>query len=70
MQKYFTPNPLDHKFIRNKGELPRYYVENNHDPIVSREVWQAVQDSEYSPNDLSRGVPRDICLPFIFAGYR
>ena len=54
LQKYFTPNPLDHQSKRNEGELPRYYVENNHEPIVSREVWQAVQDKiqearEYNP---------------------
>ena len=44
LQKYFTPNPLDHNSKRNEGELPAYYVENNHEPIVSRETWQAVQD--------------------------
>ena len=54
LQKYYTPNPLDHKCKRNEGELPRYYVENNHAPIVSKEVWQAVQDKirdarEYNP---------------------
>ena len=54
LQKYFTPNPLDHQSKRNEGELPRYYVENNHAPIVSKKVWQAVQDKirdarEYNP---------------------
>ena len=53
--------------IRNKGELPRYYVENNHDPIVSREVWQAVQDKirdarEYNPT------AHRIVKPSVFSG--
>lgn len=54
LQKYFTPNPLDHQSKKNEGELPRYLIEENHEPIVPKEIWQAVQDKirenrEYNP---------------------
>ncbi len=44
LQKYYSPNPLQHRTVRNNGVLPAYYVENNHDPIIKKEVWQAVQE--------------------------
>lgn len=67
LQKYFTPNPLDHQSKRNKGELPRYYVENNHEPIVSREVWQAVQDKIQEAREYNPTVHR-IVKPSCFSG--
>ncbi len=67
LQKYYTPNPLDHQSKRNKGELPRYYVENNHEPIVSREVWQAVQDKIREAREYNPEVHR-IVKPSCFSG--
>ena len=29
--------------IPNNGELPQYYVENNHPAIIERDLWQMVQ---------------------------
>jgi DNA invertase Pin-like site-specific DNA recombinase len=31
------------KTIKNDGAVPQYYVENNHEPIVTRELYDAVQ---------------------------
>jgi len=31
------------KALKNNGEVPQYYVENNHEPIVSREIFEKVQ---------------------------
>ena len=67
LQKYFTPNPLDHQSKRNEGELPRYYVEDNHAPIVSKEVWQAVQDKIQEAKDYNPTVHR-IVKPSVFSG--
>lgn len=67
LQKYFTPNPLDHQSKRNKGELPVYYVENNHQPIVSRETWQAVQDKIQEARNYNPTVHR-IVKPSVFSG--
>ena len=31
------------KMVPNRGELPMYYIENDHDPIVTKEIFDAVQ---------------------------
>ena len=43
MQKYYTPDHLRKVSIRNNGEIDSYYIEDNHSPIVSKEMWEAVQ---------------------------
>lgn len=43
MQKYYIDNFLNKKLIKNKGELQQYYAKDHHEPIVSREVFDAVQ---------------------------
>ena len=44
LQKYYTVDFLTKKVRPNKGELPRYYVEDNHPPIVPKEVFLLVQE--------------------------
>ena len=67
LQKYYTPNPLDHQSKKNEGQYPRYYVEENHEPIVSRETWQAVQDKIQEARDYNPTVHR-IVKPSVFSG--
>lgn len=43
LQKGYRIDFLHKKLIKNKGEVPQYYVENDHEPIVSSEVFSAVQ---------------------------
>ncbi|MGP6407250.1 recombinase family protein, partial [Streptococcus dysgalactiae] len=43
LQKTYTIDFLTKKKNINKGELPQYYVENNHEAIVERETFDAVQ---------------------------
>ena len=43
MQKYYVKDFLTHKCVKNEGERPRYYVEDDHDPIVPRAVFCQVQ---------------------------
>lgn len=43
LQKTYTIDFLSKKKNINKGELPQYYVENNHEAIVDREVFDLVQ---------------------------
>jgi len=40
LQKTYTENLKKRK---NNGEIPQYYVENNHEAIVSRELYEKVQ---------------------------
>lgn len=43
MQKTFIENPINKKSRKNRGELPKYLITNNHPAIVERSVFQAVQ---------------------------
>ena len=43
-QKYYVANPLNHRSILNRGEKDKFYVKNHHVPIVSREIFDAVQE--------------------------
>jgi hypothetical protein len=43
MQKYYTPDCMTHKSVRNNGELPMFYKRNHHPAIIARENWDEVQ---------------------------
>lgn len=43
LQKKFTDNHLNHTLIKNTGQVPQYYVENNHPAIIDRDMWEHVQ---------------------------
>lgn len=42
-QKYFIPDYLTKTQKRNQGELPQYYVENNHAAIVPKKIYYLTQ---------------------------
>ncbi|MFM1524451.1 MULTISPECIES: recombinase family protein [Helcococcus] len=44
LQKTFTVNFLTKEKKKNEGEIPQYYVERNHEPIIEPKVWDYVQD--------------------------
>ncbi len=44
LQKAYTADFLTKKKNKNDGVLPQYYVENDHEPIVSKEMFAQVQD--------------------------
>jgi hypothetical protein len=43
LQKTYTVNYLDHTKVINTGQIPQYYVENNHPAIIDRDTWEQVQ---------------------------
>ena len=43
MQKDFTVDFLTHHRKRNTGELPKYYLQDHHAPIIPREEWEQIQ---------------------------
>ena len=43
LQKYYHLDHISKKTVKNRGELPQYLVENNHDPIISKEAFKQVQ---------------------------
>lgn len=44
MQKSFTENFLTGKRKKNEGELAMYFIENDHEAIISRDVFKKVQE--------------------------
>lgn len=42
LQKYYTPK-MGGNTVPNKGKVQSYYVEKNHEPIVSKEMWEEAQ---------------------------
>ena len=44
LQKSYTVDYLTKTTAKNKGEVAQYYIENNHEGIVSREVFDMVQN--------------------------
>jgi hypothetical protein len=43
MQKTVTKDFLTHCSIVNRGEAPKYYLENHHTPIIDHDTWDKVQ---------------------------
>ncbi len=55
LQKVFTTDFLSKKKKKNEGEVPQYYVEGNHEAIISPEVFSMVQaEMEYRANGKER----------------
>ena len=67
LQKTYIANCITKKSKRNNGELPMYYVENNHPAIIEREVFDRVQE-EISRRNRKRkttqvGTKTELVLP-------
>ena len=43
LQKTYSKDHISKKKCVNRGEFDSYYIENNHPPIVSREIWDEAQ---------------------------
>ena len=43
LQKKFTVDFLQKKMKKNEGEVPQYYVEGHHDPIISPDEFEIIQ---------------------------
>lgn len=44
LQKTYITDCISKTTKKNTGELPMYYVENHHEPIISRAIFQLVQE--------------------------
>lgn len=60
LQKSVTINYLEHKRVDNKGHAKKYYIENDHEPIVSREQWDLAQKIIAKRRDLCVGANKDV----------
>ncbi len=43
LQKYYRPDHISKKDFRNRGEAAQYFVEDSHEPIISREDFRETQ---------------------------
>ena len=44
LQKTFTKDCISKKVKKNTGELPQYYIKDNHPAIIPRDIYQRVQE--------------------------
>lgn len=44
LQKAFNSDHIEKRKCINKGQLPKYYVQDGHAPIISREIYNQVQN--------------------------
>lgn len=44
LQKRVTIDYLTHKSVKNEGHAPKYYIKNNHTPIIPRKKFELVQE--------------------------
>lgn len=42
--KTFTVDPITHRRLENMGEREKFYIENNHEAIISREMFDRAQE--------------------------
>lgn len=70
LQKYYTSDYLSKRKMANRGQFPQYYVENNHEPIVARDVFMAAQGELYRRAHLvsAKGEPMRYSRKFAFSG--
>ena len=65
LQKQFRVDHLEKKDKKNEGELPQWFIPDNHEAIISRETFDAVQaDIKRRAAALPVGHGRHIVYPF------
>ncbi len=60
LQKTFCVDYRTKTMRKNQGELPMYYVENGHEAIVTKEIFEAVQEKLSVPEENLDSVQRRI----------
>lgn len=58
LQKTYTVDVLTKKRVKNEGIVPQYYVENNHEPIIPRDLYMQVQEEMLRRSNLHSGANR------------
>ena len=58
LQKTYKVDVLSKKRVKNNGIVPQYYVENNHEPIIPRDLYMQVQEEMLRRANLHSGEKR------------
>ena len=43
-QRFFVDNPITHKLVKNRGQKAMYYVHNQHEAIIPRDIFDKAQE--------------------------
>ncbi len=63
LQKYYSLDHLSKKRMVNHGELPMYYIQDDHEAIVDRETYERVQEERKRRSEARRpGQRKDSCF--------
>jgi DNA invertase Pin-like site-specific DNA recombinase len=70
LQKTYSTDVLSKKRIKNDGAVPQYYIENNHEAIISKEIYHAVQAENRRRNNLidEQNVHAGYCCKYALTG--
>ena len=64
LQKTYTVDFLSKKRVKNRGIVPQYYIEDDHEPIISKELFHQVQEEKvrrasiYKPASRKQDTPQ------------
>lgn len=58
MQKTFRKDCISKETVVNTGQLPKYWTQNNHEAIVSREIFDAVQEETARRKAMASGTKK------------
>jgi len=58
LQKTYTVDILEKKREANKGQVPKYYVESNHEGIIPKDIFLKVQEEMTRRANLTKGTTR------------
>ena len=56
LQKYYVTDFMTHRSKKNKGELPRYFIEQAHEAIITPEDWDIVQEEIAARKRVGRAI--------------
>ena len=60
LQKTYTENCINKKVKKNRGEMAKYLITNNHPAIISKEIFNQVQEEMARRNSKSK--TSDLCI--------
>lgn len=58
LQKTYTADFMEGKVKKNNGELPQYYIKDNHPAIIPREMFYQIQEEIARRKSKSPPMPR------------
>lgn len=69
MQKTYTVDFLTKKKVINKSIVPQYYIEDNHEAIIPKELYQRVQEEKARRGAIYRPASKKVDAPSIKGKY-